>query len=93
MGLVPVAVCAGFFGAGKTTLFNHILSNQQGLRSAEMDAPQSQVNLKLDPSKFPRRIDLELSEEALRALEKHAAKTRRSVAEIASAIISDSVRE
>jgi G3E family GTPase len=31
---VPVTLLTGFLGAGKTTMLNHILSNQQGLRSA-----------------------------------------------------------
>jgi hypothetical protein len=56
-----------------------------------MDDNQSQEDFKLDPSKFPRRIDLEISEETLGSLERHAARTGRSVTEIASAIISHSI--
>jgi len=31
---LPVTVIAGFLGSGKTTLVNHILTNQQGLKTA-----------------------------------------------------------
>ena len=31
---VPVSILTGFLGAGKTTLMNHILANQEGLKTA-----------------------------------------------------------
>ena len=31
---LPVTILTGFLGTGKTTLLNHILSNQQGLKTA-----------------------------------------------------------
>lgn len=33
-GRIPVTIVAGFLGSGKTTLVNHILTNQVGLRAA-----------------------------------------------------------
>lgn len=31
---IPISILTGFLGAGKTTLMNHILSNQEGLKTA-----------------------------------------------------------
>ena len=42
----------------------------------------------LDPSRFPQRIDLELSEEALDHLERLSSKTGRSIRGIAADLLS-----
>ena len=41
----------------------------------------------LKPDKFPRRLDLEVSEEVLDKLQRISKKTGRSISEIAAAII------
>ncbi len=43
--LVPVALLTGYLGAGKTTLMNHILSNQQGYRVAVIVNDIGEVNI------------------------------------------------
>jgi len=42
---LPVTVLSGFLGAGKTTLMNHVLANQQGLRVAVIVNDMSEINV------------------------------------------------
>ena len=43
--LVPVSLLTGYLGAGKTTVLNHILANQQGYKVAEMGQDIGEVNV------------------------------------------------
>ena len=45
------------------------------------------VDWKLDPEKFPKRIDLEVSEEVLYRLQQISLRTGLSITEIASALV------
>jgi len=45
------------------------------------------VDWKLDPEKFPKRIDLEVSEEVLDRLQQISLRTGLSITEIASALV------
>jgi hypothetical protein len=47
----------------------------------------------LNPDEFPRRIDLEVSEEVLAYLQRISDRTGRSINEIAAAIIAQSVEQ
>ncbi len=47
----------------------------------------------LNPDNFPRRIDLEVSEEVLAYLQRISDRTGRSINEIAAAIIAQSVEQ
>ena len=47
----------------------------------------------LNPDNFPRRIDLEISEEVLAYLQRISDRTGRSINEIAAAIIAQSVEQ
>ncbi len=45
--LIPVSLLTGYLGAGKTTVLNHVLSNQQGYKVA--------VRLSRRAAPLPRR--------------------------------------
>lgn len=42
---IPVTVLSGFLGAGKTSLLNHLLQNQQGLKIAVIVNDMSEINI------------------------------------------------
>lgn len=42
---IPVTVLSGFLGAGKTSLLNHLLENQQGLKIAVIVNDMSEINV------------------------------------------------
>ena len=46
--LIPITLLTGYLGAGKTTLMNHILSNQEGYRAAVIVNDIGEVNIDSD---------------------------------------------
>ena len=48
---------------------------------------------RLDPSRFPKRLDLDLSARVLDHLDRLSAKTGRSVSELASDLLSQALAE
>lgn len=56
-----------------------------------MAPDETTTPLRLDPEEFPRRIELELSEEAIEQINAIAQKTGRSFSEVATDIISKAV--
>ena len=43
--ITPITLLTGYLGAGKTTLMNHILTNQEGLRVAVIVNDIGEVNI------------------------------------------------
>ena len=43
--LVPVSLLTGYLGAGKTTVLNHVLANQQGFKVAVIVNDIGEVNI------------------------------------------------
>ena len=44
---VPVTLLTGYLGAGKTTLINHVLGNQEGYKCAVIVYDIGEVNIEL----------------------------------------------
>ena len=43
--IIPITVLTGYLGAGKTTLINHVLNNQEGYKVAVIVNDIGEVNI------------------------------------------------
>ena len=43
--VIPITVLTGYLGAGKTTLINHVLNNQEGYKVAVIVNDIGEVNI------------------------------------------------
>ena len=50
--ITPITVLTGYLGAGKTTLMNHILTNQQGYKVAVIVNDIGEVNIDENFTKY-----------------------------------------
>lgn len=60
---IPVTVLSGYLGAGKTTVLNHLLHNQQGMRIALIVNDMSEINV--DANLIKRNGSFSRTEEQL----------------------------
>lgn len=58
-----------------------------------MTPDQGENTYRLDPKDFPKRLELELSDEVLEGIQRIAERTGRSVAEVITDIISRAISE
>lgn len=63
---IPITILTGYLGAGKTTVVNHILHNQSGMRVAVITNDMGEINI--DASLIERGNAVSRSDESLVAL-------------------------
>ena len=63
---IPITVLIGYLGAGKTTVINHVLHNQSGMRTAVITNDMGEINI--DAALIERGNAVSRSDESLVAL-------------------------